>query len=178
MSMNQHSKQCLSDSLRFREKRVEFKPWLQQIVAKLNVNMLNNNASVQFWYLYSWLEELALSQVTPWIVTCIKSSKVLNCTIIEKLINQLQHVYNNSESKKKVTHTLKTLKQMRKPFAKHLTTLNKRCWKQKAWNEMMLSRKHFLITVLTQHLCELWLSPQFLCCMMSTLSCYSESVTT
>jgi len=42
--------------------------------------------------------------------------------IIEKLINQLQHAYNDSELKKKVTHILKTLKQMRKPFAKHLTT--------------------------------------------------------
>ncbi len=65
MSVNQHSKWCLSDSLRFEEKRVEFRPWLQQIVAKLNVNMSNNNASVQVWYLHSWLEELALSQVTP-----------------------------------------------------------------------------------------------------------------
>jgi len=29
-----------------------------------------------------------------------------------------------------------------------------------------------------QHSCELWLLSQSLCCMMSTLSCYSESVTT
>jgi len=55
-------------------------------------------------------------------VACIKSNKVLNHTIIEKLINQLQHVYDDSELKKKATCTLKTLKQMRKPFAKHLTT--------------------------------------------------------
>ncbi len=48
MSMSQHSKRCLSDPLRFEEKRVEFRPWLQQVVTKLNVNMLNNNASVQF----------------------------------------------------------------------------------------------------------------------------------
>ncbi len=48
MSVNQHSKQCFSDSLKFEEKRVEFRPWLQQIVVKLNVNMLNNNVSVQF----------------------------------------------------------------------------------------------------------------------------------
>ncbi len=48
MSMSQHLKWCLSDSLRFEEKRVEFRPWLQQIVAKLNVNLSNNNASVQF----------------------------------------------------------------------------------------------------------------------------------
>jgi hypothetical protein len=48
MSVNWHSKQCLSDSLRFEGKRVEFRPWLQQIVAKLNVNMSDNNASVQF----------------------------------------------------------------------------------------------------------------------------------
>jgi len=31
-------------------------------------------------------------------------------------------MYNDSELKKKVTHILKTLKQMRKPFARHLTT--------------------------------------------------------
>jgi len=65
MSVNQHSKQCLFDSFRFREKRVKFRPWLQQIVTKLNVNMSDNNVSVQFWYLHSWLEELALSQVAP-----------------------------------------------------------------------------------------------------------------
>ena len=42
--------------------------------------------------------------------------------IIEELINQLQHVYDDSELKKRATHTLKTLKQMRKPFVRHLTT--------------------------------------------------------
>jgi len=42
--------------------------------------------------------------------------------IIEELINQLQHTYNDSELKKRVTCTLKALKQKRKPFAKHLTT--------------------------------------------------------
>ncbi len=40
--------------------------------------------------------------------------------IIEKLINQLQHVYNDSELKKKATHILTALKQKRKSFAKHL----------------------------------------------------------
>jgi len=42
--------------------------------------------------------------------------------IIEKLINQLQHTYNNSESKKRATCILKALKQKEKSFAKHLTT--------------------------------------------------------
>ncbi len=53
MSVNWHSKQCFSDSLKFEEKRVKFRPWLQQIVVKLNVNMSDNNVSVQFWYLHS-----------------------------------------------------------------------------------------------------------------------------
>ncbi len=48
MSMNWHLKWCLSDSLKFEEKRVKFRPWLQQIVTKLNVNMSDNNVSVQF----------------------------------------------------------------------------------------------------------------------------------
>ncbi len=65
MSVNQHLKQHLFDSLKFEEKRVKFRSWLQQIVTKLNVNMLNNNVSVQFWYLHSWLKELTLSQITP-----------------------------------------------------------------------------------------------------------------
>jgi len=55
-------------------------------------------------------------------VACIKSNEVLNHTIIEKLINQLQHVYNDSESKKRVTHTLRALKQKEKSFIKYLTT--------------------------------------------------------
>ncbi len=65
MKVNWHLKQCLSDSSKFEEKRVKFRPWLQQIVVKLNVNMLNNNVSVQFWYLHSQFEELTLSQITP-----------------------------------------------------------------------------------------------------------------
>ena len=58
----------------FEEKRVKFRPWLQQINAK-------------FWYIHSQLKELALSQITPWIAVYIKSNEVLNCTIIEELIN-------------------------------------------------------------------------------------------
>ncbi len=144
MSVNQHSKQCLSDSLRFREKRVKFRPWLQQIVAKLNVNMLNNNASVQFWYLHSQLKELALSQVTSWIAAHIKSNKVLNHMIIEKLINQLQHAYKNSESREKATHILKALKQKEKPFARHLTIFEQTLLKAKGlkWDDAV--KKTFL----------------------------------
>jgi len=41
---------------------------------------------------------------------------------IEKLINQLKHMYDDSELKKRATHILNTLKQMRKSFVKHLTT--------------------------------------------------------
>jgi len=40
--------------------------------------------------------------------------------IIKKLINQLQHAYNDSELKKRVTHTLKALKQKEKSFVRHL----------------------------------------------------------
>jgi len=63
---------------------------------------------------------LALSQITPWIVAHIKSNEVLNHMTIEKLINQLQHAYNDSELKKRATHILKALKQKEKSFIKHL----------------------------------------------------------
>jgi len=53
-------------------------------------------------------------------VAYIKLNKVLNHTIIEKLINQLQHTYNNSKLKKKATCILRALKQKEKSFAKHL----------------------------------------------------------
>jgi len=55
-------------------------------------------------------------------VAHIKPNNILDRTTIEKLINQLQHMYNDSELKKRVTHTLKALKQKKKPFTKHLTT--------------------------------------------------------
>jgi len=156
IGMSWHSKRCLSNSLRFEEKRVEFKPWLQQIVTKLNVNMSDNNFSVQFWYLHSQLEGLALSQVTSWIAACIKPNEVLNHMIIEELINQLQHMYNDSELKKKATCTLKTLKQMKKPFARHLTTFEQTLLKAEGlkWDDAV--KKTFLNnsldTTLTQAL--------------------------
>jgi len=53
-------------------------------------------------------------------VAHIKLNKVLNHTIIEKLINQLQHTYNDSELKKKATCILRALKQKEKSFAKYL----------------------------------------------------------
>ncbi len=40
--------------------------------------------------------------------------------IIEKLINQLQHMYNDLELKKRATYFLKALKQKEKSFTKHL----------------------------------------------------------
>jgi len=64
-------------------------------------------------------------------VACIKSNKVLNHTIIEKLINQLQHAYNNSESRERATHTLKALKQKEKSFVRHLTIFEQTLLKAK-----------------------------------------------
>jgi len=55
-------------------------------------------------------------------VAHIKLNKVLNHTIIEKLINQLQHAYNDSKSRERATCILKALKQKEKPFVRHLTT--------------------------------------------------------
>jgi len=64
-------------------------------------------------------------------VACIKPNKVLNHMTIEELINQLQHVYNNSESRERATHTLKALKQKEKPFTRHLTTFEQTLLKVK-----------------------------------------------
>jgi len=64
-------------------------------------------------------------------VTCIKSNEASNHTIIEELINQLQHVYNNSKLREKATHILKALKQKEKPFARHLTTFEQTLLKAK-----------------------------------------------
>ncbi len=63
---------------------------------------------------------------------------------IEELINQLQHVYNDSELKKKATHTLKTLKQMRKSFARHLITFKQMLLKAEGlkWDDAV--KKTFL----------------------------------
>jgi len=64
-------------------------------------------------------------------VACIKSNKVLNHTTIEELINQLQHVYNNSKSRERATCTLKALKQKEKSFTRHLITFEQTLLKAK-----------------------------------------------
>jgi len=64
-------------------------------------------------------------------VICIKSNKVSNHTIIEELINQLQHVYNDSESRERATCILKALKQKEKSFTRHLTTFEQTLLKAK-----------------------------------------------
>jgi len=51
--------------------------------------------------------------------------------IIEKLINQLQHAYNNSESRERATCILKALKQKEKSFARHLITFKQTLLKVK-----------------------------------------------
>ncbi len=63
---------------------------------------------------------------------------------IEELINQLQHTYNDSELKKRATHILKTLKQMKKPFARHLTTFKQMLLKAEGlkWDDAV--KKTFL----------------------------------
>jgi len=51
--------------------------------------------------------------------------------IIEKLINQLQHAYNDSESRERATHILKALKQKEKLFTRHLITFEQTLLKVK-----------------------------------------------
>jgi len=64
-------------------------------------------------------------------VVCIKSNEASNHTIIEELINQLQNVYNNSESRERATCILKALKQKEKSFVRHLTTFEQTLLKAK-----------------------------------------------
>ncbi len=87
---------------------------------------------------------MTLSQVTPWIAAHIKLNKVLNHTIIEKLINQLQHMYNDLKSKKRATCILKALKQKEKSFTKHLTIFEQMLLKAEGlkWNDAV--KKTFL----------------------------------
>ncbi len=98
MRINEHQKSRLSHAPMFEEKRVEFWSWLSQITIKLAVNMSDKPLSVQFWYIHSRLKKMALSQITPWVAAHIKSDEVLICMIMNELINQLQHAYNNLKS--------------------------------------------------------------------------------
>ncbi len=77
-------------------------------------------------------------------MTCIKSNEASNHTIIEELINQLQHVYDNLESRKRATHILKALKQKEKSFVRHLTTFEQTLLKAKGlkWDDTV--KKTFL----------------------------------
>ncbi len=64
--------------------------------------------------------------------------------IIEELINQLQHAYNNSESRERATCTLRALKQKEKSFTRHLTTFKQTLLKARGlkWDDAV--KKTFL----------------------------------
>jgi hypothetical protein len=64
MRATQSRKPKLPNAPMFGGKRSDFRPWLQQISAKMNVDLSDESASVQFWYIHSRLEGLALNQVT------------------------------------------------------------------------------------------------------------------
>lgn len=89
------------------------------------MNLSDEPPSVQFWYIHSQLEGLALNQVTLWVAACVKPNEAVTRTIIEELIGQLRHAYDDPESRERATRNLGALKQKGKPFARHLATFER-----------------------------------------------------
>ena len=97
----------------FHGDRAEFRPWLGQIRAKLEVDLSAEKETVQFWYTHNRLRGRALQQVTPWVT----SAQQMDSLTTEGLFEQLRLAYDDHESAERAARKLNTLRQGTKPFS-------------------------------------------------------------
>src|SRR4051812_40069424 len=102
----------LPELAEFSGKRAEFRPWLTQARAKLNVDKRDENEVVQFWYIHSRLRGYALSQISPW-VDSVQSTSAMTT---EGLISQLIAAYDDTDASERASRKLSQLKQEGRPF--------------------------------------------------------------
>jgi Retrotransposon gag protein/Zinc knuckle len=110
----------LPDPERFEGQRSDFKAWLAQTWAKLEVDMSEDPSDVRFWYVHSRLGGSALNQITPWVAALVNQSAQKNETAIAGLIKQLENAYDDPASAQRASERLGTMQQGTRPFTKYL----------------------------------------------------------
>ena len=101
--------------------KTEFRFWLTQTQAKLNVNLKHFSETNRFWYIHNRLKEKVLKQVEAWVQGMIQ----FGIFSVKNFIAQLRLVYNNPESREITARKLNDMKQRSKPFSAFISGFEK-----------------------------------------------------
>lgn len=119
---NAPRKEILPELATFSGTKSEFRPWLTQAHAKLDVDLKQLSESERFWYIHSRLREKAAGQVEAWI-TAMKRDGIYS---VEALFGQLRLAYDNPESTEIAAQKLGAIRQGgRESFAMFLPGFHK-----------------------------------------------------
>jgi len=138
----------LPELAEFNGKRLEFRPWLTQANAKLNVDKSGETEAVRFWYLHSRLRGSALSQISPW-VDSVQSTPEMTT---KGLISQLEAAYEDVDAAERASRKLSQLKQGGRPFGTFLAEFNRTLLEAKGLNWDNSVKKTFLSNCLSYEL--------------------------
>jgi hypothetical protein len=115
------TKNKLPELPEFSGKRVEFRPWLMQVKAKLAVDKSEETESVRFWYVHSRLRGDALSQTSSW-VDYAESTQTMT---VDGLITQLRVAYDDNETAERASRKLNQMRQGSKSFSNFLAEFDR-----------------------------------------------------
>ena len=114
-------KKKLPELPEFSGKRTEFRPWLTQAKAKLDVDKAEETETVRFWYIHSRLRGEALAQVSAW-VDAVKSTDKMT---IEGLFSQLRAAYDDNDAAERASRKLNQMRQGSKSFSAFLAEFDR-----------------------------------------------------
>jgi len=105
----------LPDIPTFEGIRKEYKAWVAQLRAKLQIDMEDDLEYVRFWYCHSRLREKALLQVTPWVTSLGDKAGT-----VAELCSLLNAAYDTREEVDSGEQDMLLLQQKGRPFAVYL----------------------------------------------------------
>ena len=114
-------KELLPKAPEFDGTKTDFRPWLSQMEAKLQVDLADDKEIVRFWYVHSRLRGRALQQVTSWV----QATQQTGTLTVDGLFMQLRKAYDDSESAERAARKLGILRQGSKPFSTFLAEFDR-----------------------------------------------------
>ena len=114
-------KELLPKAPEFDGTKTEFRPWVSQIEAKLQVDLADDKEIVRFWYTHSRLRGRALQQITPWV----QATQQTEALTVNGLLKQLRTTYDDHESAERAARKLGVLRQGTKPFSTFLAEFDR-----------------------------------------------------
>lgn len=110
-----HPRQKLPNPKKFDGVRKEYKPWLSQMKAKLDIDFSNESDNMRFWYVHSRLDSGPISNVQSWVDQVDAGART--DTLFFRHLNVL---YDDPMGAQNAVTRLKKLKQNTRSFGAYL----------------------------------------------------------